>query len=173
MNKNLQTLCRVAILVALEIILSRFLSISTPELKIGFGFVPIALCGIMFGPFWALAAGATADFLGAVLLPIGSYFPGFTLTAALTGLCFGLFLHRKNARYFPNVVLCAIVNCVFLSFGLNTFWISVISGSPFIVLASTRVVQLCVTLACQLALLPLLQKVAKMPAIAPHFERNH
>ncbi|MEF9970890.1 MAG: folate family ECF transporter S component [Oscillospiraceae bacterium] len=172
MNKRLQTLCRVAILVALEIILSRFLSINTPELKIGFGFVPLALCGIMFGPAWALAAGAIADFLGAVLLPISPYFPGFTLTAALTGLCFGLFLHPKKARFFPNVLLCALFNCLVLSFGLNTFWISLISGTPFVVLAATRLVQLCLLLACQLILLPLLLKLAKLPQLSFRFERN-
>ena len=40
-----------AFLIAMEIILTRFCSINTPILRIGFGFLPVAMMGIMF---WAL-----------------------------------------------------------------------------------------------------------------------
>lgn len=76
---NIKILVSVSALIALEVILSRFLSIATPVVKIGFGFVPIAVCAMLYGPIWAGAAGALADFLGATLFPIGAYFPGFTL----------------------------------------------------------------------------------------------
>ena len=72
---------QVAALIAIEIVLSRFCSIATPIVKIGFGFVPIAVCGMLYGPVWAGVAGGAADLLGAVLFPIGAYFPGFTLSA--------------------------------------------------------------------------------------------
>ena len=43
----------IAFLIALEIILTRFLSINTPIVRIGFGFLPVAMAGILFGPLWA------------------------------------------------------------------------------------------------------------------------
>ncbi|MEI3502102.1 MAG: folate family ECF transporter S component [Anaerovoracaceae bacterium] len=52
-----------AFLIAMEIILTRFCSINTPILRIGFGFLPVAMMGIMFGPVWAAAGYAMEIFL--------------------------------------------------------------------------------------------------------------
>ena len=87
-----RTLTLTALLTALEIVLSRFLSISAWNTKIGFAFVPVVIAALLLGPVWAGIAAALADFLGAVLFPVGPYFPGFTLTAFLMGAVYGLFL---------------------------------------------------------------------------------
>ncbi len=87
-----KTLTLSALLAALEIVLSRFLSISAWNTKIGFAFVPVALAALLLGPLNAGIVAALADFLGALLFPVGPYFPGFTLTAFLMGLCYGVFL---------------------------------------------------------------------------------
>ena len=92
-----RVLTTLALLTALEIVLSRFLSINAWNTKIGFSFVPIVAAAILYGPAAAGIVGALGDFIGAILFPIGAYFPGFTLTAFLTGCVFGLFLHRKEA----------------------------------------------------------------------------
>ena len=114
-----------ALLLALEVILSRFLSISTPVVKIGFSFIPIALVAMLYGPLWAGCTAALADFLGAVLFPIGPYFPGFTLTAFCTGLLFGLFLYKKEARW-PRVLLCTVLIAVVLTLGLDLLWMTIL-----------------------------------------------
>lgn len=157
---NLNTLCRVGVLVALTIVLERFCSISTPILRIGFAFVPIALCGIMYGPVWAGAAGGIADILGTFLSPYGIY-PPITLTAILTGVSFGLFLHRKNAKFFPNTVLCTLVNTVGLSLFLQSYWLSLLQHMPYLALVSARLVQCAVLIVLYLIILPLLQKLAE------------
>lgn len=45
MSKNKKVILA-ALLLAMEIVLSRFLSIKTPILKISFAFIPIMLCAI-------------------------------------------------------------------------------------------------------------------------------
>ncbi len=96
-SKNkVKVLVNVALLVAMEVVLARFLSINTPIVRIGFGFVPIAICGMLYGPMMAGVAGAMSDIIGAVLFPTGAYFPGFTVSAALTGIVFGLFLYNRK-----------------------------------------------------------------------------
>ena len=80
-----RTVVYLGVLTALEIVLSRFLSISAWNIKIGFSFVPIAAAAMLFGPLPAAVAAALGDLLGAILFPIGPYFPGFTVTAFLTG----------------------------------------------------------------------------------------
>ena len=80
MQKNsVKTIVTVALLIAVEVVLNRFCSINTESLKIGFGFVPIAVCGMLYGPVWAAAAGFLSDFTGAILFPIGPYSPAFPL----------------------------------------------------------------------------------------------
>ena len=150
-------LTTLALLTAVEIVLSRFLSLSAWNIKIGFSFVPVVVAAILYGPLAAGIVGALADFLGAVLFPIGAYFPGFTLTAFLTGCVFGLFLHRKQG--WPQIVAAVGINQFVLSLFLNTLWISVLYGSPYGPLLLTRVVQCLILTAVQLVCIRAISEV--------------
>lgn len=130
-NIPVQKLARVALLIALEIVLSRFLSISTPFVKIGFAFVPAAVCAALYGPVWAGAACGMADFLGANLFPIGPYHPGFTLTAALSGVVFGLLLRGDRGGRWRNILLAVGIKGMVLSLALNTLWICQLYPSKY------------------------------------------
>ncbi len=146
----------IAVLTAVEILLSRFLSVNAWNLKIGFNFVPIAVAAILLGSVEAGIVAALGDLIGAILFPIGAYFPGFTLTAFLTGLCFGLFLHKKRS---PLRILAAVaVNQLLLSLLLNSLWISVLYGSPFVPLLGTRLIQCAVLFPVQFAVILLITK---------------
>ena len=85
-----------AMLVAIQVILSRWLSINLWNLKIGFAFVPIAIAGMLLGPMGAGLTGVVADLIGATLFPSGAFFPGFTLTAFITAFGYGFFLQKKQ-----------------------------------------------------------------------------
>ena len=140
---NTRTLTTLAMLTTVEIVLSRFLSLSAWNVKIGFSFIPIVVAAVLYGPIAAGVVGALGDFIGAILFPIGAYFPGFTLTAFLTGCVFGLFLHKKQG--WPQCIAAVGINQFILSLFLNTLWISILYGSPYGPLLATRVVQ-CVIL---------------------------
>lgn len=92
---NTKRMVQVAMLIAVEIVLSRFLSIPTPITKISFAFLPVAIIAMLYGPVYAGIAAALADFIGAMLFPTAPFFAGFTLTAFLTGVIYGLFLHKQ------------------------------------------------------------------------------
>ena len=154
-----RTLTVLALLIALEIVLSRFLSISAWNIKIGFSFVPVLVAAILFGPLEAGTVAALGDFIGALLFPIGAYFPGFTLTAFLTGLVFGFFLH-KNQNWWHSIAAVGI-NQFILSLFLNTLWISILYGSPYVPLLATRIVQCLILTVVQLVCI---QAVAKVTA---------
>ncbi len=145
-----------ALLIAMEIVLSRFLSFSAWNMKIGLSFLPVAVAGILLGPIPAGIVAALGDFIGAVLFPIGAYFPGFTLTAFLTGCCFGLFLFHAQT---PRRILSAVaVNQLAFSLALNTLWISMIYGSPYLPLLATRLIQCAVLFPVQFVSILLLIK---------------
>ena len=150
-------LTTLALLTAVEIILSRFLSISAWNIKIGFSFVPIVVAAILFGPLEAGIVAALGDFIGALLFPIGAYFPGFTLTAFLTGCVFGLFLHWKQG--WLQSIAAVGINQFILSLFLNTLWISILYGSPYGPLLATRVIQSILLTAVQLVCIQAITKV--------------
>ena len=157
-NKKLpvQMLVLLATLVAMEVVLSRLLSYSVWNMKIGFAFIPVVIAGIMLGPVRAAIVGAMADFTGAILFPIGAYFPGFTLTAALVGTIYGLFLHRKQS--FLNILISVSIHQLLLSLLLNTFWISVLYQSPYTALLVTRLLQCAVMIPVELLVISLIVK---------------
>ena len=150
-------LTTLALLTALEIVLSRFLSINAWNIKIGFNFIPIVIAAILYGPLEAGIVAALGDFIGALLFPIGAYFPGFTLTAFLHGLVFGLFLYKKQD--WLQSFACVGINQFILSLFLNTLWISVLYGSPYAPLLATRVVQCILLTIVQLICIQAIAKV--------------
>lgn len=158
---NTKMMVTMGVLLATEIVLTRFVSFTTWNMRIGFGFVPIVLTAILFGMVPAAIVAALGDFLGALLFPVGPYFPGFTLTAALTGLTFGFFLYKKNSVV--NTALAVGIVQFVLGLLLNTWWLHVLYGSPFAALLATRVVQAALLTVVQFAtirvLLPLADRV--------------
>lgn len=153
---NTRKLVVLSMLIAVEIVLSRFLSISAWNIKIGFAFLPVALAAMLFGPLEAGIIGALADLLGALLFPVGPYFPGFTLTAFLMGAVYGLFLRRDQR--IGSILLAVGVHEFALSLLLNTLWISVLYSSPFLPLLVSRLPQVAVLSVVQVVVIRLLAK---------------
>ena len=168
MNKKTFTtqLVVLAFLIALEIILTRFLSINTPIVRIGFGFLPVAMMGIIYGPLWAGAACALCDLLGLILFPSGAYFPGFTITAFLTGLVYGLILHG-NPITWKRALLAASIVVLFLNLCLDTFWLSIIMGNGIMALLPARLLKAIIMLPVQTVMITVVWEriILKIPFI--------
>lgn len=139
-NFNTQKMVIAAMMIALEIILTRFVAISTPMLRIGFGFLPMVILAIYLGPIWAAGSYAAADVLGSLLFPSGAFFPGFTLSACLTGLIYGLILHRRKITVTRTTVAVAIV-LIGVNLMLNTLWLTILLGKGYMALLPARAVK--------------------------------
>lgn len=144
---SVKSISIIGILVAMEIILARF-SIHTWNLKIGFSFIPVVVAAIFYGPVTAGLVGAIGDIMGYILFPVGAYFPGFTLTAFVTGMIFGFFLRKSQSVL--NVVLAVLCVQIFVSQFMNTYWISFLYGSPYWALFATRIYQTAAMIAVQI-----------------------
>lgn len=136
---NAKAISMIGFLVAMDIVLARFFTIHTWNLKIGFSFVPIVVAAIFYGPMAAGLVAAIGDICSAILFPVGPFFPGFTLTAFFTGAVYGIFL-KKNTSV-KNVICAEAIIQLLGSQLVNTFWISVLYGSPFGALFFTRIYQ--------------------------------
>ncbi|MGI6731772.1 MAG: folate family ECF transporter S component [Anaerovoracaceae bacterium] len=139
-KKSTTRLIIIALLIALEIIFTRFLSINTPILRIGFGFLPVSIVGILYGPLWAGASYALGDILGMMIFPTAAYFPGFTLSAFLTGLVYGFFLHNKKVTWKRALVAASVV-CIIINLGLDTLWLYILMNQGVIALIPARLLK--------------------------------
>lgn len=146
-----------AFLIALSVVLTRFCSINTPIVRIGFGFLPCAFMGIIFGPIWAGIGYAAADVLGMAIFPTGVYFPGFTVTAFLTGIVYGIFYHNRDVT-FRSSILPNLIISIFLNLVLDTFWLMILMGQGFLALLPARIIKCAVMFVIQVTLIPLLWK---------------
>jgi ECF transporter S component (folate family) len=141
-------------LIALEIILTRFLSINLPIVRIGFGFLPVAMSGMLFGPVWAGLGYVVGDILGMLIFPSGAYFPGFTLSAFLTGTLYGIFFYNKEITLKRSFV-ASITVLTLITVCLNTVWLSIMMGKGVYALLPPRIVEACFMVIVQTVTIPL------------------
>lgn len=134
------------LLIALDVLFTRVLAVNTPIMKIGLGFLAVGICAVLYGPIWAAVCGALGDLLGSLVFPTGAYFPGFTLTAAVTGLIFGLMMKKYSVG---KAVAAAALNVVLVTFFSNTAMLAYLSGAEFSRLLEARAVQIAVMLPVQ------------------------
>ena len=171
-NKRLTTLVSLALLVAIEVVLARFLSIRTPVVRIGFGFVPVAVAGMMFGPMGGLSVGLIGDLLGATLFPSGVFHPGFTLTATLGGLVYGILLHQKEGepawsqtKFLIRVGIAVVIKCFVLSLCLNTVWLTQLYDKAYMVMLPPRIIKEAVMCAVEFVVINLVHIALVQPLL--------
>ncbi len=145
-----------ALLIALDVVFSRVLAINTPLMKIGLGFAAVAVSAMLYGPAWAALTAALGDLIGALLFPTGAYYWGFTATAALTGLIFGLYLYRREGSWL-RAFLAALTNCLLVTLVLNTALIVWKFKANLTALAAARIPQFFVMTAVQTAVIVAIQ----------------
>lgn len=141
-SKNyVRNLVLMAIFAALSIILTRYLSLMLMggTVRLGFGSIPIIFSGMVLGPVAGGIVGVVSDLLGILLSPQGQFHPGFTLSAALTGIIPGLVVMlMKNRKSLLTISVANISVYVLVSLVLNTLWLSQLYGKAFIALLPSR-----------------------------------
>lgn len=156
-----------ALLLALLIVLSRFASIQTQLLVINAGFVPIMMAAIWLGPKYSLIIAALGDFIGAILFPFGSYFPGFTISGAITGFIYGIFLKRDFNKEIneKKFIICLIISTILVlildGIILRSLWLNILYGKAFFLIVSTRVITELIKIPVQIITIYILDRVTR------------
>lgn len=149
---KLKKLILAGLLLATTIVLNRFLSIKTPILVISFSYIPIMLSAIMLGPWYTMLIAGFADLIGALLFPFGAYFVGYTISAVISGLIYGLFLYRKkkfsNKSFILRLILSTLIVLIVCNCLLNTIWIYITTKEALFAILPTRLLK-------QLIMLPI------------------
>lgn len=168
MSKNKKIILTSTLLATL-IILSRFLSIKTPILKISFAFIPTMLCAIWLGAKWTVLLNVLADIIGATLFPTGPFFIGYTIGTAISGLIYGLLLYKKeensytDKQFLIRLIIAVVLVTGISNIGLNTLWISITTGKAFIVLLGTRIVKELIMIPIRIVVILFIEEILRKP----------
>ena len=160
MKVRIKVIAYLGLLIALDIVITRFCSIQSPDSaswRIGFGFVPLSITGQLFGPIWGMVHGLISDFVGAIAFPKGPFFYGYTLSNIMRGLIYGLFLYKCSDRKLGIVVrcvLCALCVAIFVDLGMNSYWDTMLRGIPFEVNVYTKLVSASINFVIRIATMP-------------------
>ena len=135
MNRNnaLKKLVLAALFVALDLLFTRVFCVYLMggAERVSLQTLASAVCGWALGPWWGAGVAAAADLLGSAVGTSGlSFFPGFTLTAALRGLTYGLLLYRKPVT-FPRCLAASAAVSILWGLLLNAVWLSFYMGKNF------------------------------------------
>jgi len=150
--KNIRIIVFVGLFVAMDVILERYLGIETLFVRFGLGFIPISLSAAMFGPIVGALTGALADIAGMIIFPKGPYFPGFTVSALLTGAVYGLFLYRRSKNWL-NICLSVLIVSLVIDLGLTTIWLSILYNRAVVLFIGERIVKTAIVIPLRIVMI--------------------
>ena len=131
-----------AALVAMQIILARFLSIQASDtLRVSFESIPVILAGMWLGPVSGALVALIADILGTIISGYGVWFPPIALGPVMVAVISGLstkYIFKSDltaARDTWKVLVTVIVAGILNSFVIGTITTSLYS---IIIMGNTK-----------------------------------
>lgn len=135
-----RNLILMAALIAMQIILARFLSIQVSDiLRISFESVPVILAGMWLGPLSGAIVALVADILGTIIHGYGVWFPPIALGPILVGVISGLSTKyvfrsdlsstRESWKVIVTVLVAGIVNSFLVGTVTTTMYSIIVMGN--------------------------------------------
>ena len=131
--KNIRVLAFAGMVTALAIILESFpIYLLGQSLKIYFSFVVVSLGCACYGPLVGMGVGAVIDTLGFLLSSYGEpYFPGYLITAMLSGLIYGVMLYRQKPTL-PRIIVTRLIINYGSNVLLGSVWKAMLYGKGYL-----------------------------------------
>ena len=132
----------VGLLISMEVVLTRVLPVvDLPFIRVGFGFLPISIGSMIFGPIGGGAIYALSDTIGVTIMnrSIAPPHPGITLSRFLAGFIFGIFLYKKPKTTL-RIFLAALTVNLCIDVGLTTYWLSNLYKEAYRVIVIQRAI---------------------------------
>ena len=164
--KNVRMLTLAGIITAASIVLESFpIYLLGTSLKIYFSFLVISLGCYVYGPAVGILVGFANDTLGFLISSFGEpYFPGYLITAMLSGLIYGTLLYRQRITVLRLVVVRLVIN-----YGSNVLlgsvWKAMLYGKGYYYYFTTGLVKNTIMLPIEVLLMVLMFQLA-LPALA-------
>ena len=163
-KSSVQTIAVIAVLMAVQAVLG-ILEIHTATIKISLSFIPVVIAARLYGGMGGALVAGFGDIIGCIIHPVGAWFPPITITYALSGLIYGLFLKKGTEIW--RVLASVGITQLIVSLFITTIWIAYLTynsqDSMFIEFYFTRVGmriwQIVIMSAVQIATIPPMLKL--------------
>ena len=113
-----------SMLIALNVIMERFLSYNVWNMSIGFSFITVGFAAAFLGAPYAVAVAGIGDLIGALIFPFGTYFVGFTISNIIVGLVLGLFMQKRTNVF--KISAAVLINKTLITLLLNSIFIAIL-----------------------------------------------
>lgn len=128
------------------VVVKRLMSIRLPFISIGFEFIPFMFSAMLLGTKYATVIGVASDIIGRLLFPMSYFFPGFTLSAGITGYLYGKFLYTDgkievSKKFLLKLILCVVIVTLVVNIGLNTVWVMLVTDKASRVIIPMRFIK--------------------------------
>lgn len=151
-SRHVATLAVCGMMIAVDVVLARLASLNTEVSRFGLALFVVAIVARLYGPVAAMTVHGISDIIGAIVFPNGPYFPGFTVTAVLIGLIYGVMFYRSVNWW--RILVAVLGTQVVCTLCLNTLWLSILMDKSFWVFLPGRLIQAAITTPIQLVGLP-------------------
>ncbi len=160
---DVRVIATCGILTALAVALKFVASIDIGQyIRIGISDMPSVAASSLFGPAVGCIFWAVLDIIKYIVAPTGPFFPGFTISAAISGMIFGMILYRRPLTV-QRVFAAELINKVVISVFLNTIWLSILYGNAITMMLPARLLSAAIMLPIDTALtfivMQLVQKI--------------
>jgi ECF transporter S component (folate family) len=136
--RNVRTLTTAAMFAAISVVLGYFTIVLGDYIKIGFATVANQFVYLLFGPVVGTFFGGALDILKYLIKPTGPYFPGFTISAAIGGLIYGMILYQRPISL-KRILIAELIVSIVCNMLLGTYWLTVMYGKGFLAILPMRV----------------------------------
>lgn len=168
--KQTKNIAFLGLMGALSIILSSVASFSIgPYIKIGIAGLANQIVSYMLGPMIGAIFGGMMDIIKFILKPTGPYFFGFTLSAIIKGVIYGIFLYKKRLTI-KRIFICELIVMLLVDSVLNTLWLQMLYGKAFAIIFPARLLKNIIMCPVNVAILYATTKSIHQIAIKAGFE---
>ena len=138
--RNVQVLAVCGVMGALAIVLGYVATIRIGDyIRVGFSFLPNIIIDYLFGPVTGGLFGGAMDIIKYFLNPTGPFFPGFTISAIVGAVIYGMVYYRQKVTL-PRIFAAHLLVKLFVNIGLNSIWIVMLYGQGLAAILPGRIV---------------------------------
>lgn len=145
-----KTLVRIAVLVAISIVLKSFFSLETQVFRLTFFDIPLMILGLVAGPIGALMGGFIVDWVHTLYSPFAFSFNLFTISTMMWGFIPALFFFRRKITV-PALTIVIVFTSV-IAFSLNTYQLYLWMGEGILAALPARIITMVLKLPIQVML---------------------
>ncbi|MBQ1319679.1 MAG: folate family ECF transporter S component [Solobacterium sp.] len=147
-----------ATMIALKAVLANFSIPLSETLRINFGYMVTSVEAAVVGPVAGMVSGAVSNTVNFMIRPSGTFFIGYTISAMLGELFYGLFFYRRRITL-PAIIGAKVSVNYLINVLLGSLWSSMLYSNGYLYYAGKSVIKNTVMLPVEITLLYLIFKM--------------